>query len=142
MADELEFSVPCAAPRATAWRVWSDVRNWAAVDPSVESAEIDGPFASGTRGRTVSRGGEPVEWLLAEVDPGVRAVVEIAVPGAVAHFEMSFADDGAGGSLITQRVWVTGERAAEVRAQELEALARELPDGMRRLAEFVARSAG
>ncbi len=138
--NEVEHVVDCEAPRETAWRVWTDVSNWPKVDAAVESVELDGPFAAGARGRTATRGAGAVEWSIAEVDEGARALIEISGPGAELWCEWRFDERGGGGSRIAQGVWVTGERADEVREHVLADLAQNMPEGMRRLADFIDRS--
>ena len=40
---------------ADAWAFWSDLRNHMRLEPGVERIELDGPFATGTTGRTARR---------------------------------------------------------------------------------------
>src|SRR5215470_17218580 len=46
-----EHSIVCAVDAQFAWNFWTTVSNWA-LDKDVESIDIDGPFAAGTRGVT------------------------------------------------------------------------------------------
>jgi hypothetical protein len=46
-----EHAVECEAGQDAAWRFWTDVNNWAIVDPAVEWAKLDGPFMAGARGK-------------------------------------------------------------------------------------------
>ena len=87
---------------------WTDVRNWA-LDPDVESVEIDGPFAAGTRGYTNSKSSGRIEWSLAEASDH-RAVIEFPLPGALGRCAWTF-QDTAGYTLITQRWTLQGEQA-------------------------------
>src|SRR6266571_4992649 len=64
-----EHSVQAHVTPEVAWAFWTDVRNWR-FDPSLESVELDGPFAAGARGVTKPRGGEPIEWSIREAAPG------------------------------------------------------------------------
>lgn len=139
---KIEQSVECTVARDFAWRFWTNVENWAAVDPGVEFAELRGPFAAGTRGVTKPRGQELVEWRIAEVENGACAVIEISVPGAVAKFFWKFEDLPSGGTRITQQFWVEGERADEVAAQIAPELEKGMPQGMQKLAVATARAAG
>jgi hypothetical protein len=45
-----EHAVECQASTAFAWRFWTDMNNWAIVDPAVEWAKLDGPFMAGEGG--------------------------------------------------------------------------------------------
>jgi hypothetical protein len=107
-----EHEVTVRADREAAWRFWSDVANWAAVDPAVEWASLDGPFAAGTRGQTKPVGGPATHWTLVEVEPGRRAVIELAAPGAVVRFVWQLGDGWPGATRLTQRVELDGEDAA------------------------------
>jgi hypothetical protein len=49
-----EHAVECQASTAFAWRFWTDMNNWAIVDPAVEWAKLDGPFVAGA-GEVASR---------------------------------------------------------------------------------------
>jgi hypothetical protein len=137
--QQLECSIECPVSRSFAWRFWTNVANWAKVDPAVEAAELDGPFAAGTKGLTKQRGSAPVEWRLVQVQDGERAVIEIPVPGAVAQIQMLF-EEHPGGVRVTQRMAIAGERAADY-AEFMTVMKSNLPEGMRRLAEAMSRAA-
>jgi hypothetical protein len=139
---EFEHSLECGVGREFAWRFWTDVRNWAAVDSSVEWAELEGPFAAGTKGTTKPRGADPVSWRVAEAVEASRAVIEVSAPGASLQFIWSFEGEAADRTVITQRIVFEGERAsyyAEAMGEELRAGA---PAGMKSLcAAMAARAA-
>jgi hypothetical protein len=137
---EFEHSIECQVGRDFAWKFWTNVDNWAAVDPGVEWAKLEGPFIAGTKGRTKSRGADPNEWKLAEVEEGRRAVIDITAPGAMVKFHWSFTDIAGGGALITQKVTLEGERAAEYE-EVMKLLEKEMPPGMERLVEAMVRAA-
>ena len=137
---EFEHSIECQVGRNFAWKFWTNVDNWAAVDPAVEWAKLEGPFIAGTKGRTKSLGADPNEWKLAEVEEGRRAVIEITAPGATVKFHWSFTDMTGGGARITQKVTLEGERAAEYE-EGMKLLEKEMPPGMERLVEAMVRAA-
>ena len=141
MTYTFAHSVECAAGREFAWAFWSDVGNWAAVDPAVESVKLDGPFAAGARGETRPRGGGPVEWRLAEVSDGRGAVVEISLPGALMRFAWEFEEAGEGVTRITQRVTLEGGRADDY-AEGMRMLEEGVPVGMGKLAGAIERASG
>jgi hypothetical protein len=138
-AWSFEHSVETKTGREVAWRFWSNVANWAKVDPAVEWVRLDGPFAPDTTGVTKPVGQEEIHWRLAEVESGERAVVEILTTGAVLRFTMRFEDKPDGGTRMTQTVTLDGERAAEYIAA-VEELKRGMPVGMARLAAAIDRS--
>ncbi len=57
---KFEYSVECEAPRDFAWRFWTHVDNWK-LDSDVDSVQLDGPFAAGSRGATKVRNGDSVD---------------------------------------------------------------------------------
>lgn len=136
-----EHSVACRASRDFAWRFWTEVSNWSVVDSSVEAATLNGPFQSGTTGTTKPRGGAPIQWQLAEVHEGSSAVVLILVPGAALRFAWKFDDSGAGATRLTQRASIEGEKAQDYMATVAPELERNMPQGMRKLAEAMEKAA-
>src|SRR5436305_7799141 len=114
-----EHSVECDATVEFAWTYWTHVPNWR-LDTDVESVEIDGPFATGTRGRTHSKSSGVVNWEIVEAEPG-RAVIETALPGAVLRFCWRF-EEATGGTRMTQRCLLEGEQARTFAAAAAAAL--------------------
>lgn len=140
MGYEFAHSIECPVSRDFAWRFWSAVENWAAVDPAVEWVSLDGPFASGTRGVTKLHGLGPMEWRLSVVQDGRSATIEIMVDGAVVKFCWRFEEQASGGVRITQRVSLEGERAGEY-LEGMRELEQGIPAGMHSLAVGMVRAA-
>jgi hypothetical protein len=136
---EFEHSTECQVGRDFAWRFWTNIDNWAVVDPAVEWAKLEGPFIAGTIGRTKPREADPNEWKLAEVEEGKRAVIEWAAPGATMRFHWSFADLPGGGVRMTQKITLEGERAAEYE-EGMKLLEKGVPFGMEKLAETMLKA--
>ena len=69
---EMTHSVETNASPAFAWHYWTNIANWD--DPPAEF-ELEGPFASGSRGAT---------WLpfIREVSPPNAATTEMSLDGA------------------------------------------------------------
>jgi Polyketide cyclase / dehydrase and lipid transport len=137
---EFEHSIECQIGRDFAWKFWTNIDNWAVVDPAVEWAKLEGPFIAGTKGRTKPRGADPNEWKLAEVEEGKRAVIELAAPGATMKFHWSFVDLPGGGVRLTQKIAFEGERAAEYE-EGMNMLEKGVPSGMERLVEAMLKAA-
>ena len=137
---EFEHSIECQVGRDFAWKFWTNVDNWAVVDPAVEWAKLEGPFITGTIGRVKPRGADPNEWKLAEVEEGRGAVIEMALPGATVKFQWNFADMTGGGARITQKVTLEGERAAEYE-EGMKPLEQGIPSGMEKLIEAMVKAA-
>lgn len=140
MSYEFEHSVECPVDKDFAWRFWSNVENWPVVDSSVESVRLDGNFAAGTKGFTTPRGAEETEWELLEVEDGKSAIVGIFLPGTVLKFHWNFADSSLGGTIISQRVTLTGEQT-ENYAEGMEFLKKGVPEGMQSLANGMVKAA-
>ena len=130
-----EYDIECPVARGFAWQFWTTVSNWA-FDSDVESVELDGPFASGSRGVMISRSSGRIEWKLSGVQTDKSAIVEISVPGANAQFEMLFEDSGSA-TRITQRVRIEGEKARSLG----QALQQDIPEGMKRLCTKMTEAA-
>ena len=139
-AWEFEHTVECQASRDFAWAFWTNVANWEVVDPAVEAVELDGQFAAGAKGVTKPRGSDPVEWRVMEVEDRRRALIEMPAPGAVLRCLLMFEDSPNGGTRITQRMSLGGERAEDYAwiGAEME---KGMPEGMRRLAEAIDKAA-
>lgn len=125
-----EHSVDCEVTVEFAWAFWTNVNNWT-LDPDVESVGTDGPFAAGTRGFTNSKSSGRIEWRIAEIDRR-RAVLEFPLAGAVGRCVWTF-EDTAGGTRITQRWILQGERAAVYTSVVGPALEAGIPAGMKKL---------
>jgi hypothetical protein len=120
--------------------MWSDVSRWAGWDPLVESAELDGPFAPGSRIRLKTLGAPRRSIRLVEVVPAARYRSEDRMPLARFEFDhtVTATEEGAEivyrqaiegalaglfGRLFGKRMAATlpgRVRAAAARAEELE----------------------
>jgi hypothetical protein len=139
-AWKFEHTIETRASRNAAWSYWSNVNNWTSVDPAVEWARLDGPFITGTRGETKPVGAPATQWVLSEVEPGKRAIIELAIPGAVVRFVWTFADINSGGAILTQAVELVGE-GVEQYAAGMQQLEENIPAGMAKLASAIDRFA-
>jgi Polyketide cyclase / dehydrase and lipid transport len=135
-----EHSVVAQVPLEAAWAFWTDVSNWD-LDPSVEWAKLDGPFAAGTRGITKQKVGEPIQWRIREASLG-DATIEIELPGAVVYFRWRFVPAGVGATTITQSVILSGPNAEVFVNIANTQLAAGIPEGMRKLAAATERARG
>jgi Polyketide cyclase / dehydrase and lipid transport len=101
------------ANRKDVWVYWSDFRNHAKMEPAVERIELDGPFASGTKGRTVAKDFTQ-EWEVAEVVDGRHFVITGLTPDGAGSlsFAWEFEDEGTG-TRMTHRITATGPAVEE-----------------------------
>ena len=142
MSWELKHSVIANANRQTVWDFVSNIDNLARIEgDAVESMTLDGPFQTGTRGATKVRGQEPTHWRLAEVEPPRRSVTEMELTGAVVRFNWTYEELPDGRTRLSQHIVLEGPGAEAYVAFMEEHIAGNLPQGMQRLAEEVARSA-
>jgi hypothetical protein len=128
-----EHSISTSASREDAWAYWSDMQNHAKLEPGVERIELDGPFASGTPGRTIVAG-VAQEWMLADVVDRRRFTVIGFTPdraGSVS-FAWEFEDDGTG-TRLTQRIAAHGPEV-EQHLQTFRQMEANAPKGLARLA--------
>jgi hypothetical protein len=139
-----EHSVACPVPRSFAWQFWTDVNNWR-LDGDVESIELNGPFAPGSRGATITRSSGRVEWRIAEVQSESEALIEFPAPGAIGRFRWTF-EDLERGTRMTQRASILtpagmGEAALPLVNAIAGALEEGIPAGMRKLGAAMAEAA-
>jgi hypothetical protein len=134
---EITHSVETKASPVFAWHFWTDIANWD--DPPAEF-ELDGPFVAGSRGATKLPGQKTLHWLIREVNPPSAATIEMSLDGAVLSFEWQFAGLADGGTRLTQRIVLKGEKGDLYRSQVKAAFTANLPDGMNRLATAMANA--
>src|SRR5688572_14592381 len=85
-----EESVESKAQPAFAYRYWTSIENIMA-DPGIERIETDGPRdRAGVRGKTYLVGGSSADWVVAEVEPDRRLVIEMPLDNATLRFELRF----------------------------------------------------
>ena len=142
MPWEFRHSVIANANRQTVWDFVSNIDNLARIEgDAVESMTLDGPFQTGTKGATKMRGQEPTHWRLAEVEPPERATYEMELPGAVVRFVWTYEDLNGSRSRLTQHIALEGPGAEAYVPFMEEHFVGNIPKGMERLAEEVARYA-
>lgn len=134
-----EHAVECPVKPEFAWKYWTKVSNWS-LDPDVELVELDGPFANGAKGVTVSRSSGRIDWQLADVEPGRAATMEIVLPGAVGRFHWTFEAAGAG-TRIVQRVSIDGPHAQDFVHAMAPSLESGIPLGMDKLCRKIVEAA-
>jgi hypothetical protein len=139
---EKEASVEARAEPAFAFRHWTSVENMAA-DPGIERVETDGPYLDrpGMHGTTYLAGGGTTDWVVAEVEPDRRLVIEVALDDAGMRFEIRFEERVGGGSVLTQRVSLFGPNAAAYREGVEAGFGASLRDGMRAVRDRIDEAA-
>ena len=133
VAWETRHSVEAKANVEFAWRYWTDVRNW---DDPPARFEFAGPFVAGARGLTHLLGQAAIEWFVRDVTAGTEATVEIPAEGATVSFQWRFERVGEGRTLLTQRIVLRGEKAANYLSYA-RTLEENLPIGMKKMASAI-----
>ena len=137
IAWEMTHVVETNASPAFAWNYWTNVANW---DDPPAKFELDGPFASGSRGTTRLPGQEPLHWFIREVTPPNSATIEMGLDGAALSFEWRFVGLADGSTCLTQRIVLKGEKADMYLSRVKAAFTANLPDGMKKLATAMANA--
>ena len=134
-----EHTIECRVPVEFAWAFWTNVKNWE-LDADVDSIELQGEFAAGSRGFTNSKSSGRIEWQIMELVGQQRAVIAFPAPGAVARFTWTF-EGVQGRTRITQRASLCGEQMAKYADSIGPSLKVGIPEGMRKLCEAMEAAA-
>jgi uncharacterized protein YndB with AHSA1/START domain len=104
-----ERTLEASASPERVWRIWSDVSTWPRWNPDVLSISIEGPFASGARGRMTTKAGGTHAITLRDVEPGASFGLETSpIPLGRFHFACRVRPAGAGASTISQSITIGG----------------------------------
>jgi len=137
IACQLEHSVEAEVSPSFAWGWRTDIKNW---DDPPAQFRLDGPFANGSWGTTLFPGQEPLRWQIRDVRPGVAFIIEMPLDGAVISFEWFFDAVSNHRTRITQRIVLSGDNAREYVNQVQAGFGSNLSDGMKRIADEMARA--
>ena len=136
-AWEIAHSVESNASPTFAWSFWTNVANW---DDPPAKFELEGPFATGSRGTTRLPGQEPLHWFVRKITPQSEATIEMQLDGASLSFHWRFEGLADGRTRLTQRVVLKGEKAEAYLSQVKAAFTANLPDGMNKMATAMANA--
>jgi len=137
IAWKITHAVETNASLDFAWNYWTDVANW---DDPPAIFQLEGPFATGSRGTTQLPGQEPLHWFIREVTPPNAATIEISLDGAGLSFEWRFAGLADGRTRLTQRIVLKGENAATYLSQVKAAFTANPPIALNKLATAMANA--
>jgi len=137
VALQLECSVDANVSAAFAWSFRVDVTTWN--DPPAKF-ELDGPFATGSRGTTLLPGQPPINWLIREVRAGEFFIIEMELERATLSFEWRFANLSENRTTLTQRIVLSGDNAPAYVDQVRAGFESTLSDGMTRIAAEIERA--
>lgn len=139
MAYQFQHSIEVGVSKEVAWRFWTNVENWA-LDAAIESVNLDGSFTSGAKGTTMMKGADVVQWEIAEVNEGERAVIEIKMPGTVARFTWKFEELRGEKTRLLQEITLSGEQAEMYAGQMGAGFEQGIREGMTKLAQEMERA--
>lgn len=106
----IEARIHIAVPPMVVDQIWQEVDQWHQWDPDTKKAQLNGPFAVGTKGRIVPSKGMGVAMVVTEATPGRSFTVEGHMPLFRMHFE-HLVTPLEEGSEVIHRVWFTGALA-------------------------------
>ena len=137
---KFKYSVYTKAQRNDAWNYWTNVENHAEMESGVKSIELDGPFASGMTGRTITSD-YTQEWELTEVVEKERWVITGHTPDGTGKlsFAWEFEDEGSG-TRMTQRI-TANETLVKQHPEEIQIIEENAPAAMSKLAAELDRLA-
>jgi uncharacterized protein YndB with AHSA1/START domain len=106
-----EGSSTCSAPAATVWEAWSSPSDWPG--GPIDSVTIDGAFAEGAKIKARVKGGPPTTTTVTRLEPPRFWVCVSTFPGVLFTYEHEINDatDGSGGTVLIERVIMTGPLA-------------------------------
>jgi hypothetical protein len=140
MTWSFEHSIFTYMCRNDAWAYWSNIEHHAQIEPGVERIELDGPFATGTTGRTIASGFQQ-EWIWTKVIDGQQYVITGLTPDGDGGLSVAraFEDEGTG-TRMTHRISAYGPQVKEY-TEEFQLMGVDAPKGMTRLVAELDRLA-
>jgi hypothetical protein len=81
-----EHSEDTTASPDAIWRLLTDAEGWSSWNPGLSWARLEGPFQTGTAGRTKPAKGPEGKFIVMEVRDGTSFVNEAKLPGARMRF--------------------------------------------------------
>ena len=127
---EYEHSIETDAAPAAIWRLWADVPGWGAWNAEIESVELSGPFAAGSRITMTPPGEDPIRLLVAEAVEGERFVDEARF-GDLLLWTLHLVEPVDGGrTRVTYRMEITGAGSDQAGPEIGPGITADWPDTM------------
>ena len=141
MAWHFQHSAESSARPADVWRYYADVSKWPEwSQKGVKWARLDGPFETGTTGKSKPPGLPAGRFRLVDVEPERKFVTESRFPGSRLVF-VHLIEPSMDGVRITHQGETSGPLAFLLTAVIRRTTERALPDGVDRLARMAAADA-
>jgi hypothetical protein len=131
----VEHSIDTSAGPAEIWRLWADVRGWPAWNGDIESIELEGPFAPGSRILMTPIGEETVELRIAEAVEPELFVDEAELGEIVVRTIHRVRRVDGGRARVTYRMEITGPDADTIGPQLGPEISGDFPETLAALVE-------
>jgi hypothetical protein len=128
----LEHSIEADVSPAFAWKFRTDITTWS--DPPA-TFQLDGPFAEGAHGMTLTPGLEPLAWWIRDVRPGHSFAIEMPLDQATLRFEWHLDAICERRTKLTHRVILAGHNMATYRKQVEAGFGANLAAGLEKIAQ-------
>jgi hypothetical protein len=138
---ETTSTLSTSVPTSAIWeRAYADPQAWPKWNAEIRSARMDDPLAEGANARIVFRTGLRLRFRVVEHEHDRLFTDEARLPGArMGHRHLVEADE-AGGSLLTNTIYIDGPLAPLWRRILGPAAARTLPDAQHAIVALAAVS--
>jgi uncharacterized protein YndB with AHSA1/START domain len=133
-----EHTVETAVAPEAIWKVLADLNTWPAWDTSMEAVTLNGPLAVGSTVTMIPTGQDPITSVITEVAENERYADQTVFGGATLAFSHTLTRLADGGTRITHRLKITGERAAELGPELGPMITEDFPDAMVGLLAYAA----
>lgn len=135
---EFKHSMFTQAKKKDAWAFLSDMSNQVRLESAVENIELDGPFMTGTKGRTIMKE-YTQEWKLDQVIEGEQFTIVGHNPDLTLSFSWIFQEEGSG-TRLSQHIQAKSSQVEKY--QEIfRGMEANVPQQMKRLGEELDRLA-
>jgi len=133
---DCSVNVP-ASPDAV-WAVLGDVAGWSRWNDGVESIELDGPVAVGTKFVMTPPGEDPITSEIIELLDGEAITDRTDFQGLQIRVRHLLSATATGSTTVTYHVEVTGDAPGEVMREVGEGISADFPDVLASLSAQVA----
>jgi hypothetical protein len=125
-----EYAAETAASPEAVWAVLRDLDQWPRWDTSMERVARQGPFAVGTRVAMTPVGQEPIVSTIVAITEPVYYADRTDLGPVTLEFSHTLTRLASGGTLITHRLEITGDGAAELGPQLGPEITADFPEAM------------
>jgi hypothetical protein len=136
---ETNSTLEAAVSPAAVWeKAYADADAWPRWNAELKRARLDGPLREGAEARIVFRTGLRLRFRVVEFEQGRLFTDEARLPGARMGHRHLVEQASAGGSRLTNTIYVEGALAGLWRRILGPAAARTLPDAQRAVVELAS----